>query len=102
MTDLAGTGYYYGHCYYFGYTADFWSSTEVNSDYAWKRRLSNSASNVGWFESEKYYGFLSVAYAIRTAPLTLHNLILLNFSCFAAKLTPILYSLRESVPKGAV
>ena len=57
MTDPAGTGYYYGHCYDFGYVAYFWSSTEVNSDYAWKRRLSNSASNVGWFDSEKYYGF---------------------------------------------
>ena len=57
LTDPAGTGYYYGHCYYFGYTADFWSSTEVNSGGAWARYLDYSTANVGRYGNNKNAGF---------------------------------------------
>ena len=57
MTDPAGTGYYYGHCYYFGYTADFWSSTEVNSDYAWGRNLYSGYASVTRDDYNESYGF---------------------------------------------
>lgn len=57
MTDPAGTGYYYGHCYYFGYTADFWSSTEGSSRNAWTRTLGYYAANVGRYTINSTNGF---------------------------------------------
>ncbi len=57
MTDPAGTGYYYGHCYYFGGTAYFWSSTENNSGGSWLRFLYCNYAFVDRRYYDKYTGF---------------------------------------------
>jgi len=48
----------FGTFYHMGSYAYFWSSTEVGSDYAWRRDLNNSSSGVGRYSSvNKHCGF---------------------------------------------
>jgi uncharacterized protein (TIGR02145 family) len=51
--SLNNTGYFYD----LGSRADFWSSTEINTSYAWGRSLISSYANVDRGSAEKNYGF---------------------------------------------
>jgi len=48
---------YYGTYYHMGYGADFWSSTEYLSNYAWYRSLNGSSSGIYRYNNNKECGF---------------------------------------------
>jgi uncharacterized protein (TIGR02145 family) len=53
-----GGSRYSGEFSYFGFGGEWWSSSELNTDNAWRRYMNYSSSSVGRLDDHKSCGFL--------------------------------------------